>query len=150
MKNYIKIKNKITSFDKKIEVSGDKSISIRCVLLASQAVGKSKIYNLLESEDVINALKSVEKFIFMFWDEYLLKSTITLIDSKTKLQEFSLKQFKELPKYVFFKKTPLFLRFFALPIYKTSLLLKNLYMPGSSGNLAVKAFRSLFNFFLRI
>ena len=62
MKNYIKIKNKITSFDKKIEVSGDKSISIRCVLLASQAVGKSKIYNLLESEDVINALKSVEKF----------------------------------------------------------------------------------------
>mgnify|MGYP000739792150 CR=1 FL=1 len=62
MKNYIKIKNKITSFNKKIEVSGDKSISIRCVLLASQAVGKSKIYNLLESEDVINALKSVEKF----------------------------------------------------------------------------------------
>ena len=31
-----------------------------------------------------------------------------------------------------------------------ALLLKNLYMPGSSGNLAVKAFRSLFNFFLRI
>ena len=50
-------------------------------------------------------LKSVEKFILFFWEEYLLKSTITLIDSKTKLQEFSLKTFKELPKYVFFKKT---------------------------------------------
>ena len=50
-------------------------------------------------------LKSVEKFILNFWDEFLLKSTITLIDSKTKLQEFSLKKFKELPKYVFFKKT---------------------------------------------
>ena len=50
-------------------------------------------------------LKSAEKFIFIFWDEYLLKSAITLIDSKTKLQEFSLKKFKELPKYVFFKKT---------------------------------------------
>ncbi len=50
-------------------------------------------------------LKSVEKFIFIFWEEFLLKSTFTLIDSKTKLQEFSLKKFKELPKYVFFKKT---------------------------------------------
>ena len=44
-----------------MEVSGDKSISIRCVLLASQAIGKSKIYNLLESEDVINALKINKK-----------------------------------------------------------------------------------------
>jgi len=50
-------------------------------------------------------LKSVEKFIFIFWEEFLLKSTVTLIDSKTKLQEFSLKRFKELPKYIFFKKT---------------------------------------------
>ena len=50
-------------------------------------------------------LKSVEKFILVFWDEFLLKSAVTLIDSKTKLQEFSLKKFKELPKYVFFKKT---------------------------------------------
>jgi len=50
-------------------------------------------------------LKSVEKFILNFWEEFLLKSTVTLIDSKTKLQEFSLKKFKELPKYIFFKKT---------------------------------------------
>ena len=50
-------------------------------------------------------LKSAEKFILNFWQEYLLKSSITLIDSKTKLQEFSLKKFKELPKYTFFKKT---------------------------------------------
>ena len=50
-------------------------------------------------------LKSAEKFIYYFWDEYLIKSTFTLIDSKTKLQEYSLKTFKKLPKYVFFKKT---------------------------------------------
>ena len=31
MKNYIKIVTKIKSFNKSIEVSGDKSISIRCV-----------------------------------------------------------------------------------------------------------------------
>ena len=38
-------------------------------------------------------LKSIEKFILNFWKEYLLKSAVTLIDSKTKLQEFSLKKF---------------------------------------------------------
>ena len=61
MKSYIQIKNKISKFDNEIKVSGDKSISIRCVLLASQAIGKSKIYNLLESEDVISTLKSIKK-----------------------------------------------------------------------------------------
>ena len=38
------IKNKIKKFNKKIQVSGDKSLSIRWVLLASQAIGKSKGY----------------------------------------------------------------------------------------------------------
>ena len=61
MNNYIQIRNKIRKFKKKIEISGDKSISIRCVLLASQAIGVSKIYNLLESEDVLNSLKSIKR-----------------------------------------------------------------------------------------
>ena len=61
MKNYIIIKKKIKSFNNTINVSGDKSISIRCVLLASQGIGSSKIYNLLESEDVMNSLKSIKK-----------------------------------------------------------------------------------------
>ena len=61
MKNYIIIKKKIKSFNNTINVSGDKSISIRCVLLASQGIGSSKIYNLLESEDVLNSLKSIKK-----------------------------------------------------------------------------------------
>ena len=61
MLNKIKIKDKIQPFNKSIRVSGDKSISIRCVLLASQAIGKSRIYNLLESEDVINSLKVIKK-----------------------------------------------------------------------------------------
>ena len=49
-------------------------------------------------------LKAAEKFIFIFWSFYLDKSIITLIDSKTLLQEYSLKKYKELPKYIFFKK----------------------------------------------
>ncbi len=66
MKNHIKISSSIKPFDKQLEVSGDKSISIRCVLMASQAIGKSKIFNLLESEDVINALNSIEKLGIKF------------------------------------------------------------------------------------
>lgn len=61
MTNLILINKKIKPFKKKISISGDKSISIRCVLLASQAIGRSKITNLLESEDVINALKAIKK-----------------------------------------------------------------------------------------
>ena len=55
------IKNKIKKFNKQIYVSGDKSLSIRWVLLASQAVGKSKGYNLLMSEDVLAALDAIKK-----------------------------------------------------------------------------------------
>ena len=55
------IKNKIKKFIKQIQVSGDKSLSIRWVLLASQAIGKSKGYNLLMSEDVLAAIDSIKK-----------------------------------------------------------------------------------------
>ena len=66
-------------------------------------------------------LKTVQKFILIFWKEYLLRSSITLIDSKTKLQEFSLKKFKELPKYTFFKKTGPQHR----PLFKTEVQIPN-------------------------
>ncbi len=68
-----------------------------------------------------NGLNSAEKFILNFWEEYLQKSEITLIDSKTKLQEFSLKKFKELPKYIFFKKTGPQHR----PLFKTEVQIPN-------------------------
>ena len=61
MINHINITNKIKPYKKKINVSSDKSISIRCILLASQAIGQSKIYNLLESDDVINTLNTIRK-----------------------------------------------------------------------------------------
>ena len=68
-----------------------------------------------------SGFKSVQKFIFTFWEEFLLKSTITLIDSKTKLQEFSLKKFKELPRYTFSKKTGPQHR----PLFKTEVQIPN-------------------------
>ena len=61
MKNQIKIESPIKPFKKQIEVSSDKSLSIRCLLLSSIALGKSKIYNLLESEDVTSCLQSVKR-----------------------------------------------------------------------------------------
>jgi len=66
-------------------------------------------------------LKSAEKFIDYFWGEYLLRSNVTLIDSKTKLQEFSLKKFKALPKYIFSRKTGPQHR----PIFKTEVQIPN-------------------------
>ena len=50
-------------------------------------------------------IKMSEKFILSFWESYLDKSVVTLIDPKTKLQEYTLKKFKKLPKYSFSKKT---------------------------------------------
>ena len=61
MSNSVIIKNRIKLFNKKIFVSGDKSISIRWVLLASLAEGVSKAENLLISEDVIAAIKAIRK-----------------------------------------------------------------------------------------
>jgi 3-phosphoshikimate 1-carboxyvinyltransferase len=64
MSKILLIKNKIKKFDQKIRVTGDKSLSIRWVLLASQATGKSKAFNLLMSEDVIAAISAIKKLRF--------------------------------------------------------------------------------------
>ena len=61
MTNKIIINKKITKFKKKIEVSGDKSLSIRWVLFSSLASGVSKAKNLLLSEDVLAAIEIVKK-----------------------------------------------------------------------------------------
>ena len=66
MTNLIEINKRIAPFNKKIKIDGDKSLSIRWVLLASQATGKSKGYNLLMSEDVIAALDTINKLGIKF------------------------------------------------------------------------------------
>ncbi len=59
--SFIKIEKKIKKFNKNLTTSGDKSLSIRWALLASQSPFKSKSYNLLTSEDVLNTLKCLKK-----------------------------------------------------------------------------------------
>ncbi len=97
-----------------------------CMQIAKRINLKKFIYlgssnkNLKRSEDKIlsdtleaivgavyidGGLKSSQILILNLWETYLDNSVVTLIDSKTKLQEYSLKKFKKLPKYTFSKKT---------------------------------------------
>ena len=61
MTNQIFIKKNINPYNKIIKIDGDKSLSIRWALLASQASGKSTSTNLLKAEDVMNTLHCWKK-----------------------------------------------------------------------------------------
>ncbi len=61
MPNALIINDKIGRFNKVISVSGDKSLSIRWVLLSSLANGVSNAKNLLLSEDVLAAIQAINK-----------------------------------------------------------------------------------------
>ena len=58
-KLFINYKN--NSFKKTILIDGDKSISIRTLLLGSQAYGKTFIENILLSEDIISSINCLKK-----------------------------------------------------------------------------------------
>ncbi|MDC0167053.1 3-phosphoshikimate 1-carboxyvinyltransferase [Candidatus Pelagibacter sp.] len=60
MSNSLVINGKINRFKKVISVSGDKSLSIRWVLLSSLASGVSNAKNLLLSEDVLAAIRTIK------------------------------------------------------------------------------------------
>ncbi len=67
------INHTIKKYNKKIKVDGDKSLSIRFALLASQAIGKSKAYNLLKSEDVISTINCLKKLgVKIKWDKKII------------------------------------------------------------------------------
>ena len=59
MKKYLKIDKTIRPFKKTIVVDGDKSISIRWVLLSSLSKKKSTAYNLPLSSDVLSAINCI-------------------------------------------------------------------------------------------
>ena len=62
-----------------------------------------------------------EKFILNNWKNFINLSELTIIDSKTKLQEYSLKKFKSLPIYKFESSSGPKHK----PIFKISVKLKN-------------------------
>ena len=87
-------------------------------------------------------LKISNVFILKFWDEFLKKSDKTLIDSKTKLQEFSLKKYKSLPEYKLISNTgPRH-----MPNFKVGVKIKDtkfIYSSGSSKKNAEQAAASI-------
>jgi len=74
--------------------------------------------------------KSAEKFVLNFWKTQLNNSSMPLIDSKTQLQEYSLKRFKILPKYTFYKKTGPQHK----PLFKTDVEIPNTKKATGTGN----------------
>ena len=62
MLKHVSIQKRIKPFrDKSIFIPGDKSLSIRFILLSSLTNGKCTAYNLLNSEDVLDAIKNIKK-----------------------------------------------------------------------------------------
>jgi len=66
-------------------------------------------------------LNYTEKFILNLWSEHITNSIVTQIDSKTKLQEHSLKVFKTLPIYKLISNTGPRHK----PLFKVAVKLKN-------------------------
>ena len=75
-------------------------------------------------------LTSAEKFILNLWKEHISASIITQIDSKTKLQEYSLKIFKTLPIYRLISNTGPRHK----PLFKVAVKLKNTTLFNAQGN----------------
>ena len=88
LENYL-ITGNVKSKKNKIE---DKIISDACEALIG-AVYLDQGFNV------------VEKFIIKFWKTHMINNVADQIDSKTKLQEHSLKKYKVLPRYRFFSTT---------------------------------------------
>ena len=72
----------------------------------------------------------VEKFIIRFWKSHMTMNMTNQIDSKTKLQEYSLKKFKMLPKYKIFSSTGPRHK----PIFKIGVSVNNSKIYSASGN----------------
>ena len=88
MSNTTSINRTIRPFNKTVTIEGDKSLSIRWALLASQATGKSSAINILKSEDVLNTLKLSNILTYLshysFHNRYLLPSSIHPLSNTAK------------------------------------------------------------------
>ena len=72
----------------------------------------------------------VEKFILKTWKKHLKSSVDTFVDSKTKLQELSLKKYKVLPTYKLLENSGPRHK----PIFKVAVKLKNSKFEIADGN----------------
>ena len=117
-----------------------KSLSLEKFILAGNSKKKvTKIENKIISdccEALIGAIyldqgfDVVENFILKMWKTHLKFSVVTFVDSKTKLQEYSLKKFKTLPIYKLLDNSGPRHK----PIFNIGVRLKNSKMFNATGN----------------
>ena len=109
------------------------------ILVGNSNINKTKIENKIISdccEALIGAiyldqgLEVVENFILKIWKVHLKFSDVTFVDSKTKLQEYSLKKFKVLPIYKLLDNSGPRHK----PIFKVGVRLQNSKMVNATGN----------------
>ena len=108
-KKFANLVNKKTCTDiaKKININKfmDLGPSQNSLLRSANKIMSDSLEALIGAIYLDGGIKNAEQFILNFWKKYLENSTVTLIDAKTQLQEYSLKKYKELPKYTVYKKT---------------------------------------------
>ena len=139
---------RLASLDNKnrcLEVA--KNIGLEKFILIGNKSNKSKIENKILS-DCIEALigaiyydkgfEASEKFILNMWKSFINSSDVSIVDSKTKLQEYSLKKFKSLPIYKLVSSSGPKHK----PKFTISVKLKNTKFFEGSGNSKKKAEQS--------
>ena len=124
-----------------------KNIGLEKFILIGNKSNKSKIENKIMS-DCIEALigaiyydkgfEASEKFILNMWRSFISSSDVSIVDSKTKLQEYSLKKFKSLPIYKLVSSSGPKHK----PKFTISVKLKNTKFFEGSGNSKKKAEQS--------
>ena len=124
-----------------------KNIGLEKFILIGNKSNKSKIENKILS-DCIEALigaiyydkgfEASEKFILNMWKSFISSSEVSIVDSKTKLQEYSLKKFKSLPIYKLVSSSGPKHK----PKFTISVKLKNTKLFEGSGNSKKKAEQS--------
>ena len=101
--------------NKCLEVAKELNLD-KFILVGNKKNKKNKIENKIISDSVEALIAAIyyekgieftENFILSVWKNYLNLSNITIIDAKTKLQEYSLKKFKSLPVYKFISSSGL-------------------------------------------
>ena len=85
-----------------------KIIGLEKFILVGNKNRKTKVENKIIADSIEALIAAIyydkgfetsEKFILTMWKNFISLSDLTIVDSKTKLQEYSLKKYKSLPLY---------------------------------------------------
>jgi ribonuclease-3 len=121
-----------------------KIIGLEKFILVGNKSAKAKVENKIIADSIEALIGAIyydkgfevsEKFILKIWKNFINLSEETIIDSKTKLQEYSLKKFKSLPIYKLVSSSGPKHK----PIFSISVRLKNTKLFEGSGDSKKKA-----------